>query len=304
MEQIRAHPRTYLGTQTRAAQDNAQLYICIQDSMTKEAMNKISRYTQAYTLNGTTCGLFLLKLCIHKAHIDTNATTRLIKENLSKLDSKMAELNSNVFVFNLYVREQQEGLAARGQTTYHLLTNLFKGYMATSDKKFTKYIKDIQITYDDGDNITPEQLMLKAQNKYTTLVNSQQWAQPDPNKAVILALKAELAKLKQQQKVPKGKSGKKDKSSGKKSGKEKRKNKLQWMTQEPKEGEKKTKTVKNKLYHWCPNHKCWGRHKPEDCKGLGNKPKAKQQNPKRQSKKDKLIRALQAIQEESESEEE
>lgn len=31
------------------------------------------------------------------------------------------------------------------------------------------------------------------------------------------------------------------------------------------------KTLNDKLYYWYPKHKAWGKHKPEDCKGVGFK---------------------------------
>ena len=46
-----------------------------------------------------------------------------------------------------------------------------------------------------------------------------------------------------------------------------------WKIIKPKPGEACTKQVKNKLYHWCKNHKeegMWVIHCPEDCR---NKPK-------------------------------
>ena len=44
-----------------------------------------------------------------------------------------------------------------------------------------------------------------------------------------------------------------------------------WVYVHPKEGEKQSKTVDGKDYHWCPNHSRWTRHKPSDCKGIGFK---------------------------------
>ena len=30
--------------------------------------------------------------------------------------------------------------------------------------------------------------------------------------------------------------------------------------------------MNGKQYWWCPTHKMWCRHKPQDCKGLGYRP--------------------------------
>jgi hypothetical protein len=44
--------------------------------------------------------------------------------------------DSNVEKFNAYVKEQLETLAASGETTNDLITNLFKGYSKAKDKIF------------------------------------------------------------------------------------------------------------------------------------------------------------------------
>jgi hypothetical protein len=47
-------------------------------------------------------------------------------------------------------------------------------------------------------------------------------------------------------------------------------NKYKWKLKEPKDGESNTKRVfqdgEKKTYHWCPHHKMWTIHKPEECK--------------------------------------
>ena len=41
-----------------------------------------------------------------------------------------------------------------------------------------------------------------------------------------------------------------------------------WMKIPPSEGEPSTKEVEGKQRNWCTTHQAWGRHKPEDCRGL------------------------------------
>jgi hypothetical protein len=62
-----------------------------------------------------------------------------------------------------------EGLSSRGETTHDLLTNLFKGYKAASDRQFIAYIKKKEDDYDEGNNIDPTTLMTLAANKYKIL---------------------------------------------------------------------------------------------------------------------------------------
>jgi hypothetical protein len=41
------------------------------------------------------------------------------------------------------------------------------------------------------------------------------------------------------------------------------------MRTPPKDGEKHSKTVEGKEYHWCPDHESWTRHRPLECKDNG-----------------------------------
>ena len=88
-----------------------------------------------------------------------------------------------------------EGLASRGETTHDLLLNLFKGYAATSDTKFTSYIKRKPEEYEDGTNIKPTALMSLADKKYKTLNIQGTWNAPSQEEENILALKTEIDKL-------------------------------------------------------------------------------------------------------------
>jgi len=40
----------------------------------------------------------------------------------------------------------------------------------------------------------------------------------------------------------------------------------EWKLQPPNHGDPEAKTVKNKVFHWCPHHKIWTKHEPKDCK--------------------------------------
>ncbi|KAI2500682.1 hypothetical protein MHU86_13765 [Fragilaria crotonensis] len=102
--------------------------------------------------------------------------------------------------------------------------------------------------------------------------------------------------------------GKKDNKQGNKKDKGKGKFRVEdlpaWVHVHPKEGEKQSKTVEGKDYHWCPNHNRWTRHKPSDCKGIGFKggPKKDQGNKGQDSKQPsmKLAKALAAISDDDE----
>jgi hypothetical protein len=116
--------------------------------------------------------------------------------------------------------------------------------------------------------------MQMAYGKYVQLKDQGLWCAPMEEQQDIIALEAKWEKKYQAQakaKKPaeKASDNKKGKGKGKqdKKDKEKSKKKPDWMLKEPIGSEPKTKTVDEKEYHWCPNHKSWTRHKPSECNG-------------------------------------
>ena len=116
-------------------------------SLSKEARMKIEGWEDEYIIRNnqgtkSPSGNLLLKVIIRESHLDTNATTQSIRMKLSNLDDYMVKINSDITKFNGYVKILIRSLEARGQRSDALLTHLFKGYMAASDKNFVRYITD------------------------------------------------------------------------------------------------------------------------------------------------------------------
>jgi hypothetical protein len=279
-EQIRNHCATYIANDTRQAQNNAQLYHCIQNTLTKEGQLKILAERDKYHINHVPCGPLLFKLLMQKAIIDTRATASLFRDNLSSLDTYIVTVNSNITDFNDYVKRNYEGLRARGERCDDIMTNLFKGYRCASDKEFVRYIAQKKDAYDDGEDMTPEQLMTLALNKYEILTRQDIWNAKSAEEEKIIALSAELQKIKDtnlklakaikfggksQGKANKGATQQQQQGKGKSKGKQKSKNNDKWAWKKipPKDGESNMKTVNNTIYHWCKYHQAWVVHTPE-----------------------------------------
>ena len=94
--------------------------------------------------------LLLIKVIIRESFIDTQATTRILREHLSSLPEKLTELKGDIDQLNAFVKLTQDQLAARGETSTDLLANLFKGYLTSRDSTFRRYIEKKQEDYDDG----------------------------------------------------------------------------------------------------------------------------------------------------------
>ena len=122
-------------------------------------------------------GLLYFKAIVGIAHLDTRATITVIRTRLSSLDTKISDLQDNIIELNEFVKTQVAGLEARGERTEDLLTNLFKAYLGCHDQKFVKWVEEKQDRYNEGTNITPEELMTLAGSKYQSLLDEGKWLQ-------------------------------------------------------------------------------------------------------------------------------
>jgi len=281
-ENIRTHVTTYIATNTRQSQNNVQMFECVMNSLSREGQLTILAEQDKYYITVANvdypCGPLLFKLLMQKAVIDTRATASLLRENLSSLDTYMSSIQSNIEDFNKYVKMNYEGLKARGERCDDIMINLFKGYMCASDGEFVRYMKQKKDSYDDGTDMTPEQLMTFALNKYEILSKQDLWNAKTAEQEQIVALTAELGKIKDAnlkfaKTLKSGKPGKRDgskkdnpKGKTKPKGKKSQKDKYAWKRIPPKDGDSKTKTVDGVTYRWCEEHPCWVTHSLDDCK--------------------------------------
>ena len=279
IEQVRQHADTYIGTETRHAQNSNQIYACLAESLTTEAKNKVALETHKFVVQETNDGLLYFKVIVGLAHIDTRATVMVIRTRLSSLDTKLVELQDNIIELNQFVKTQTDGLEARGETTEDLLVNLFKAYKACGDEEFLSWTKKKEDDYNEGTNITPEQLMVLADNKFKTLTESGAWMQKSRAQKRIVALAAQVQTLERgtQAKKPEPKkpwTGNKAKTPYKGKGKPNaNKDKgWAWMTTAPAAGQPKEKDMAGKHYRWCTYHNengsggKWVQHALADCK--------------------------------------
>ena len=176
------------------------------------------------------------------------------------------------------------------------------------DREFVRYIKEKEDSYDEGNDITVEQLMLRAADKYKRMVEVKEWKAPSAEQERIIALEAALKKLTnkpEQQPKPDSKnknksnaaSTSKDKAkSGGKKNKRQKKPKAEWMLKPPAPGEKHTKTVDGGEYTWCAKHKSWGGHSTNKCEGRGlPKEPSTKEGSKDTDRKLTLTKAMQTV---------
>ena len=135
----------------------------------------------------------------------------------------MIAVKHDITVFNDYVRENLDGLAARGEESLDVIAYLFKGYEAANDSKLADFIKRKRDSYEeDGIDLTPEELMSQTNNKYLSLQRSGMWMKATADQEKIIALETKVEDLKKnraKQTQEKGKKEKKGKEKGKKDNK-------------------------------------------------------------------------------------
>jgi hypothetical protein len=275
---VRTHALTYNGQHVRNAQNSLQIFNCLSASLTEAGMSRVFLHSEDYTVNGETDGVLFLKLIIRLSHIDTRATVTVIRTRLSSLDSKIAYLQDDIVAFNEYVRLQRVSLEARGERTLDLLVNLFKGYKAVADNKFVSYIGTKEDSYNEGTDISENELMDLAESKYKIMLESGDWKAQTNEQKKIVALTQQVQSLQSVQKPSADKrKPKADANDAKGSGK----GKTPWYFVGPKEGEQPTKENNGKKYHWCLNHGekgKWVIHAPADCHA-GDKNTGKSKTP-------------------------
>jgi hypothetical protein len=112
MANVIAHATTHVHTQTRDAQNSAQLFTCIYDSLSLEALLKVSTDSSTYRLASPNVPTYVvasraafLKLLITRCTVDTRSTVATIRRTLSALDQYMIlSVNCDIEKFNLHVR--------------------------------------------------------------------------------------------------------------------------------------------------------------------------------------------------------
>ena len=277
LEQVIKSELQHINEQGREAQDTYYmlLYKSLMASLLNTAKKKISLWSEQYRIsdNEDLCsGVELLKIIIRESHLDTNATTNQI---LSNLDNYILTVDSDIGKFNQYVKLLIQSLTARNQKTSDLLINLFKGYCAVSDEVFRAWLVRKQDNHEEGEELTPDDLMIAVKTKFDTMVEKGTWNAPTAEEKIV-ALEAKFkSTMKLLNKKVTFESSKKKaaKSGGGKHGSTKNDADHPKKWKAPKQGDKKEVEFKGHTWYWCgkdTGRKCekWRAHKPKECKGL------------------------------------
>jgi hypothetical protein len=261
MEDCQIHANDYMMMRQRDAQNSMMLYQFLSNSISDEVKSELTVQSEMYEVQGQFDGICFLKLIVSTAQVDTIATVSVLRSTLKRLDVKMVELSGNLIDFHTHVRETVGSLAAYGEVMQNsdLLTSLFEAYEAVEDEKFQQYIAHKQIAYEEGLRYTPNQIMQLAETHYRLRVEAGKWKSPTKKDIEITALRVQIDQI--QNKAPVAMVAN---------------TKAPYNANDPKHAWKKvppttnetTKVVDKKTWNWCRNHKAWGQHTYESCRGV------------------------------------
>jgi hypothetical protein len=259
-EQVRAHAEVYMVLQDRRTQQSGMLFLFLTNSLDETVQSIMDIDKAPYTVNNMPDGVCFLKEIITKAYVDTNATVDTIQKAISRLDDKIKELKFDIKAFNAYVKVQVNSLAAHGIQCTELLTNLFAAYSQVQDAEFAQHVRLYYFNYTSShlrgqpQDITNE-LMLAMEQNYHRRVIEGTWnpRQLKTDKERIIALESTIAELKS--------AGNNATSNSEK----KKDGPPAWKKIPPPAGTPPTVKKNKKDYHWCPKHKMWCIHRPDQC---------------------------------------
>ncbi len=185
----------------------------------------------------------------------------------------MKAFGNNVESMLLHRKTLLDDILAQGEIFSEDLYRTFKCLETVKEpESFVRYIEDKKSEWEDGVNLTSEELCKFAETRYKHLLEAGKWKsslssvavnaeskEKDKDDQKFLALVAAVKEL--------AKNASKPKAPG---NQDTQKNK--WKFEAPESGNGTEKEVNSKIYWWCDggaskNHKpMYCRHKPADCK--------------------------------------
>ena len=272
LENIRNHEKTYITGVNRAAQDTVMLHNALMNSLSPEGKAKVIVWRNSYIINNIPSGLALFKVIIRESHIDSQATAASIRIKLSNLDTYIPTIGHDIGQFNRYVKRQIQALRARGEMTHDLLTNLFKAYLAIPDKTFSNYISKKKDEYDEGAEITADNLMIWAKTKYDIIKEEGKCNSPTDEEQKIIALQTQISKIEKRKSNATTKFSIRHNSKGMSHTNSYKPftPKPEWFKYEPKIDKFKPRTWYGRQWYWCGfstggQCNCWRQHQPSTC---------------------------------------
>ena len=259
------------------------MYLAIKSSLTAKAHQDFLACKDSYKIQHATDntkppfydGVKFLMAVIERSTVHTNASVSLSLTKLMRLTDTMAECESNIQKFNSAVAEERRKLRANSQQDIAdevLYQSLMTAYKTAADQDFVAAIKRKGEDHDDGESITPDQLMKYALNKYNIRSARGEWCAESQQQKEVIALAAKFESLKKTNKrladaikdSNKGSNkGNTHGNNGSSRSDQHKRDAPAWMKKKPKDGDPTTMHIEDKQYWWFPTHQLWQQHPPE-----------------------------------------
>jgi hypothetical protein len=290
-ESVDTKVRTYMFHNTREAQDDYNLFCCLEASLSTEARATLYAESDQYTYKANEVmniaagvdpneqqrsGLMYLWTIVNRTTAMTAATISVLLEQLNNLPSVMQEVNNDVMAFNSKVRQLLTSYYANKREAYNetaLLHNLAKAYGLCKDEEFVAYMRRKWSDHEDGTRtLNTQQIMELALKKYQTSVEEHTWGTDSKQTKTIMTLASKVGNIQKWQRSngKNTKSDKKDNDTSTLSPAEYRKKRYDeapaWMKRAPHDAKQATKTHDGVEYTWCKYHKMWVKHGPATCR--------------------------------------
>jgi hypothetical protein len=272
---IRTAAEAYINAESRDAQDNQMMTMCIMDSLTPEGSKSLYEAQSDYKVNNVPCGPLIIKVLLLECEVETAATNFYVRHQMRLLPKKIVELNYDVAAFNKHVNDLRRQLYHGGETSSALLLHVLLSYLACKDPDFVAGIKDQKRQFEAGkETLDLSSLVILALKQYQTLIQDSTYNKPTAQKEHIIALTAKLDK----QMNDRSKSNKVDSKITKKKVKSfaaqpakktfdkprVHRNEPAWMSIPPIDG-RYVKKIEGVDWKFCRTHKKWGKHSEADC---------------------------------------
>jgi hypothetical protein len=252
---VQAHAAVYLGTQTRPAQMSIQVKSSIMASLGPASMLQLLARHDDYTIGGEEDGTTMVKVLISITVIETRATLSVLRAELRELPALLRKEKSNIITFNAAVDDKVTSLRAMDEECQDLLTSLFTAYQSASDHEFVKYIKDVEVRWENNEiaALTTDNLMQLAVGRYNVMKAKGTWMKPSKETSDLMALKASIIELEANQAEVKKPAASSGASTRTRAAARANTGEFEWKNVAPVAGEKE-KTFKGKVYVPCPFH--------------------------------------------------
>jgi hypothetical protein len=273
--QATVHANVIVDSNDRRTQNDTLALLCLKASINETTTRAMVSESDLYTTGQTgdkESGILFYKVLLSKAEVDTNATAKAVRMNLSHLDQYMREeAKNNILLFNTYVRDQMNILSSRGQDSPDLLSHVFEGYLECSDQDFHAFAREAERHFDmNKEEYTWESLLAQGEQQYSIAKTKSKWMHLSKEQEEIISLRAEIQRQSDKPKPSNRDKGKPPNNQSKKTHKGAKKTKKVFTGESAwrmTRGEgPTTKTVNGSTWKWCSHHAYWCDHHDSECR--------------------------------------